>query len=132
MASRAEGTVEIDSWDEHPYAEFEGGRKLTTTTVAQRFQGDITGEGAATWLAAYRPDGTADYTGYIRISGTIGAADGSVVVRMTGGYDGEVARTAFDVVDGTGTGGMAGLTGRGVWEAGRTGVQRITLDYDLG
>lgn len=132
----AEGTVEITSWDEQPYAEFEDGRKLTTTKVDQRYQGDVSGEGAATWLAAYRADGTADYVGYLRITGRIAGAldgtEGSVVLRMTGGYDGQVARTGFEVVEGAGTGGFERMRGTGVWEAGSDGAQRYALDYDLG
>jgi hypothetical protein len=129
--ARAEGTVEIGSWDEQPYAEFDDGRKFTTTKVTQRFGGDISGEGAATWLAAYRPDGTADYVGYLRIEGAVDGTEGSVVLRLSGGYDGQVARTAFAVVEGAGTGGFERMQGSGVWEADSDGAQHYVIDYEL-
>jgi hypothetical protein len=130
--SKAEGTLEIASWEEQPYVQVDDDRKLTSTTVTQKLHGDIEGEGTATWLAAYRADGTADYVGYQRIVGTIGDAAGSVVLRMTGGYDGAVARSAWEVIDGVGTGGLAGLTGSGVMEAASSGSPTYTLDYVLG
>jgi hypothetical protein len=130
--ARAEGTVEIGSWDEQPDAELEDGRKFTTTKVTQQFRGDISGTGAATWLATYRPDGTADYVGYLRIDGAVDGTEGSVVLRLNGGYDGRVARTAFDVVEGAGTGGFAQMHGSGVWQADSDGAQHYVLDYELG
>ena len=101
MPSQAKGTLEITSWDEQPYLEIDDDRKLTTTTVTQKLKGDVVGEGSATWLAAYRADGTADFLGFQRIVGTIGDAEGSIVLRMSGGYDGSVARSDWEVVVGT-------------------------------
>jgi len=129
--ARAEGTVQIKSWDEQPYAEFDDGRKFTTTKVTQEYEGGISGDDEATWLAAYRADGTADYVGYLRITGAVDGTEGSAVLRLTGGYDGEVARTDFDVVPGAGTGGLERLQGAGRWEAGSDGSQHYALDYTL-
>ena len=132
MDAHAEGTLEIGSWDEQPLAEIDSDRKLTTTNVTQQVHGDIEGEGSATWLAAYRADGTAEYVGFQRIDGRIGDAEGSIVLRMTGGYDGTVARSEWEVVDGTGTGALAGLRGSGVSEASSDGTPTYTLEYVLG
>ena len=132
MDAHAEGTLEIASWDEQPLADIDADRKLTTTNVTQQVHGDIEGEGSATWLAAYRADGTAEYVGFQRIDGRIGDAEGSIVLRMTGGYDGTVARSEWEVVDGTGTGALAGLRGSGVSEASSDGTPMYTLEYVLG
>jgi hypothetical protein len=131
MATHAEGTLEITSWDEQPFHRIDGDRKLTTTKVTQAIHGDIEGEGAADWLAVYRADGTAEYLGFQRIEGRVGDAEGSVVLRMTGGYDGTVARSEWQVVDGSGTGAFDGLRGSGVSEATSEGTPTYTLDYDL-
>ena len=131
MASHAEGTLEIKSWDEQPFVEIDDARKLTTTTVTQELHGDVEGEGSATWLAAYRADGTADFIGFQRIVGTIGDADGSIVLRMSGGYDGTVARSDWEVVTGTGTGALEAMTGSGVFEAPSNGTPSYTFDYEL-
>jgi Protein of unknown function (DUF3224) len=127
----ANGTMEIASWDEQPYVELDDGRKLTTTTVTQNVAGDLAGVGSATWLAAYRADGTADYVGYQRIVGTLGDAEGSIVLRMSGGYDGEVAHSDWEVVDGTGTGAFEQMRGTGAMDATSSGMPSYTLDYEL-
>src|SRR3954453_20262911 len=80
MPTQATGTLEITSWDEQPYVEIDDERKLTTTTVTQNLQGDVVGEGSATWLGVYRADGTAEFVGFQRIVGTIGDAEGSIVL----------------------------------------------------
>lgn len=131
MTTHAEGTLEITNWDEQPFHEIDDTRKLTTTNATQVLHGDIEGEGVARWLSVYRADGTADYLGFQRIDGTIGEAAGSIVLRMTGGYDGTVANSEWEVVEGTGTGALEGLTGSGASEATPEGTPTYTLDYDL-
>jgi hypothetical protein len=128
----ATGTMEIASWDEEPYVELDDGRKLTSTTVTQKVAGDLAGDGSATWLTAYRADGTADYVGYQRIVGKLGDAEGSIVLRISGGYDGHLARSNWEVVDGTGTGAFEQLRGSGVMEATSSGTPSYTLEYELG
>src|SRR6476619_6570277 len=131
MPSQAKGTLEITSWDEQPYVEIDDVRKLTTTTVTQNLKGDVVGEGSATWLTAYRADGTADFLGFQRIVGTIGDAEGSIVLRMSGGYDGSVARSDWEVVEGTATGALEAMTGSGVFEAPSDDTPSYTFNYEL-
>lgn len=130
--ARAEGTFTVLSWDENTYQELGGDAKLTKATVRFELSGDITGE--ATWdsVMCYRPDGTAVYTGFQRVRGELAGVEGSFVVRAGGEYaDGE-ARSRWQVVEGSGTGGLAGLTGSGVAVASATPPGSFTLDYDLG
>ena len=131
MTHHAEGNIEIQSWDEEPLVTIDADRKLTTTTVAQRFQGDIVGDGSATWLSVYFADGTAEYTGFQRIDGTVGGRAGSVVLRMSGGYDGTVARSRWEAVPGAGTGDLDTLRGTGESNATSDGPPPYSLDYDL-
>jgi hypothetical protein len=131
MGSHANGTIEIARWNESPYEELDGGRKLTSTTVRQTFSGDIEGEGSATWLTSYRADGTAEYSGFQRIVGSIAGRKGSIVLRMSGGYDGATARTEWSVVEGMGTGELSTLTGSGRNESDREGHNSYLLEYAL-
>ena len=131
MGSHAEGTVEMAGWDEKSFDEIDGDRKLTITTVQQKFSGDIEGEGGATWLTSYFADGTAEYSGFQRIIGTIGGKTGSIVLRIAGGYDGTTARSEWSVVEGAGTGALSTLTGSGRNESDREGHNTYTLDYSL-
>ena len=89
--TKAKGSFELASWDEHTYEEVDDGAKLTRASVTQTFTGAVEGEGAAQWLMAYRPDGTAHFVGLQRISGTIDDHKGTVVLETIGDFDGKVA-----------------------------------------
>ena len=102
--------LEIKSWDEKPYREFDDGRKFTRAEVAL---GAADGIDSATFdaLMFYRADGTSSYVSLMSISGTLGGKSGSIVLRGTGGYDGTAAVGESTVVEGSGTGELTGLTG---------------------
>jgi Protein of unknown function (DUF3224) len=132
MSTRATATFKIQGWDEKPYAEIEGGRKLTQASVKQVFAGDVEGEGAVEWLMCYRPDETADFVGLQRIVGQIGGRSGSfVLVQTNGTFDGKEAKGHLSVVPGSGTGGLTGLRGTGEFSAPHGGEPTIRLDYEL-
>jgi hypothetical protein len=130
--AQATGTFTVASWDESTYQELGDGAKLTKATVTFGMEGDITGKGTWDALMCYRPDGTAVFTGLQRIEGQLGGVDGSFVVRADGEYaDGE-ARSHWQVITGTGTGGLAGLTGSGESVATATPPGGFSFDYELG
>jgi Protein of unknown function (DUF3224) len=125
----AEATFKIEGWDEAPYAEFDGGRKLTKASVTQAVSGDVEGEGSVESLMCYRDDGTADFVGLQRIVGRIGERSGSfVLVQTAGTFDGQMARAELAVVPGSGTEELAGLSGTGTFEAPHGGTPSMTLD----
>jgi hypothetical protein len=132
MSTRATGTFKIQDWEEKPYDEIEGGRKLTRSSVKQAFAGDVEGEGAVEWLMCYRPDQTADFVGLQRIVGQIEGRTGSFVLLQTEGtFDGKVARGRLSVVPGSGTGELEGLRGTGEFSAPHGGEPSISLDYEF-
>ena len=115
-ASTATGTFTIKAWDEQPYAEAEGAPKLTHAGVTTTYTGDLDGEGSYGLLMVYdRADAT--YTGYERFTGSLGGRSGSFVLRLEGGFKDGAARTTWTVVEGTGTGDLAGLRGEGGYVA---------------
>jgi Protein of unknown function (DUF3224) len=128
----AASTFKIESWEEKPYAEIEGGRKLTKASVKQALSGDIEGEAAVEWLMCYRPDQTADFVGLQRISGQLGERSGSfVVVQSAGTFDGTEARASISVVPDSGTGDLSGLRGTGELSAPQGGEYSLTLEYEF-
>jgi len=130
--AHAAGTFTVAAWDESTYQELDGDAKLTKATVRFAMEGDITGE--ATWDAVmcYRPDGTAVYTGIQRVTGQLGSIDGSFVVQADGEFAAGQARSRWQVIDGSATGGLAGLTGTGTAVATATPPGTFSLDYQLG
>ena len=127
----ARGEFELASWDEETYEELEGGGKLTRATVKQTFSGDVTGHGLAQWLMAYRADGTAHFCGLQLIRGALEGRDGAFVLETIGDFDGKVATWSCSVVDGSGSGALEGLRGRGSFGAPRGPKASYELDYEV-
>jgi hypothetical protein len=129
----ATSTFRVENWDENETLEADGGSKVTRATVTKAFEGDLEGEGAVEWLMGYADDGSATFVGLERIVGKLGDRSGSFVVRHTGTFDGALAKGKLEVVPGSGTDGLRGLTGEGVFEAGfgPDGTRSIELDYDV-
>ena len=78
--TKAEGSFDILSGDETAYEERDDGAKLTHAWGAQRFSGDITGEGSVHWLMSYGRDKTARYVGLQRITGSLDGREGSFII----------------------------------------------------
>jgi Protein of unknown function (DUF3224) len=126
VSTQAKSTFKIDAWDEQPYAD-----KLTRAQVKATYSGDIEGAGETEWLMCYREDKTADFVGFQRITGRVGDRAGSFVFESTGAFDGKVASGPLAIVQGSGTGDLAGITGSGTLTAPMGGEPSISLDYDF-
>jgi hypothetical protein len=131
MSTHARGTFEIQSWDENPYVEMDGGAKLTRASVGQAFSGDLEGEGSVEWLMCYREDKTADFVGLQRFVGRLGERSGSFVMTTQGAFDGEKAAGDLAVIAGSGTEELSGITGRGEFVAPHGGTPSVELDVDF-
>jgi len=131
MTARAAGTFTVASWAEDTYAELDDKRKLTKATVTYRLSGGI--EGEATWAALmfYRAGGTAEYTGLQHVSGQIAGRSGTCVMIADGSYADGTASGTWRVIPGSGTGGLAGLSGSGTSVATSTPPGTYTVDYEL-
>lgn len=103
--------LEIKSWDEKPYRELDDGSKFTRAEVTLAGTGDGLESGTFQSVMYYRPDGTTAYVSVMQLSGTIAGRSGSFVLRGNGDFDGTTARGAMEIVDGSGTAGLAGITG---------------------
>ena len=128
----AKGQFELASWNEDTYDELGSGGKLTRASVTQQFSGDVTGAGAVEWQMCYQADGTARFVGWQRVDGAVGGSEGGFVLESVGEFDGGKAVGEWTVVPGSGTGGLAGITGTGHFEAPQGPTATFTLDYDLG
>ena len=131
MPQHAEATFEITGWDEKPYEEFTGGRKLTRAQVKKTFEGDITGESTLEYLMCYDTDGAATFVGLERLVGQIGDRKGSFVLQHSGTFTDGVADETWSVVPGSGTGRLTGLSGKGKGSFGKEPPHVFKLTYDL-
>src|SRR5262252_6511684 len=104
----------IKSWDEKPYSEGPNLPKLTRACVVRTFTGDIDGEGQVEYLMMYSSDGSASFVGLERITGRLAGRSGTFVLQRTGVFEGGLAKEAYSVIPGSGTGELSGLSGDGV------------------
>lgn len=132
MIEHAEGTFTVSSWDENTYAELQDQGKLTKATITFDFAGDLTAEGTWDAVMCYRPAGTAVFTGMQRMTGQVGGRSGTFVARADGTFEEGEARTTWQVIDGTGTGELAGLSGTGSAISSAPPGGTFSLDYELG
>jgi Protein of unknown function (DUF3224) len=103
--------LEIKSWDEQPYREFDDGRKFTKADVNLVGTGDGIESGSFEAIMFYRTDGTTEYVTVMQLSGSFDGEPGDFVLRGNGSFDGTTARGEMEILPGSGTGGFAGITG---------------------
>ena len=114
MTSQPNVYFAMKTWDEKPYNELPGELKMTRTSVAYAYQGDIDGESNLDYLMVYRPDNSGSFVGLERIIGRVAGRAGSFVLQHSGTFDKTAVDSTFFVVPRSGTGELAGLSGDGV------------------
>ncbi len=124
-------TFKIVGWDEEPFDEPEDGPKLTRAHITRTFHGDLSGTGNLMYVMAYLDSESATFSGFEKVVGSLGGRTGSFVLRHTGSYDGEKATSEYEVVAGSGTDELAGLSGTGGFSAGHAEEHDMTLDYEV-
>jgi len=118
---------EVTGWKEHQFDRRAKTAKLTTARVTKSYSGDIDGDSVTEWLMAYSDEQHASFVGLERINGTIGGRTGTFVLRHVGKYENGAATAELTVVEGSGSGGFAGLSGHGDFIADPAGQLRLTL-----
>lgn len=140
---KATGKFRVESWSESHFLDIDDAgttagdnyypnRGLSRAETAYSYTGDIEGTSTVTYLIAYK-EGDAPVLGFERFEGSIGGQDGTCVFRHLGSHDAEAVRSRVEVVEGMGTGGLAGL--RGETEIALAGPgddgYDLTLHYDI-
>lgn len=111
MAVTLTTKMRIASWDETPVEEFDDDSKLTRALVRLSDGADGLASGSVGMLAYYRPDGTSSFVTVMRLTGILDRRAGSFVLRSEGAFDGTTASGRMTVVAGSGTGGLARISG---------------------
>lgn len=131
MSTTGQASFKASTWEETPYAEFDGGRKLTRVHAVFTYEGDIEGEGIVDYLMAYAPDGTGNFVGLERITGRIGERTGSFVAQHTGVFDAQSVTARWEFVPGLGTEALEGLSGGGELKLAGHGPYPFTFEYNF-
>ena len=113
MKSQTNVTFSLKTWDEKPYNELPDELKMTRSSVAYTYSGDIEGESTLDYLMVYRADGSGSFVGLERIIGSVGGRAGSFVLQHSGTFNQSDVDSTFFVVPRSGTGELADLRGEG-------------------
>jgi hypothetical protein len=131
MSIRSTASCKGLSWDETPHDETPGEHKLATVHARNSYSGDWEGEGILRLLMAYVGDQAVHYTGLERVTGSLGGKQGSFLLKHDGIFENGIAKTAWTVVPGSGTGELAGLRGEGGFASGHAEESPVTLEYEF-
>jgi len=131
MTTRANASFKIESWEEQPLAGATEAPRVTRALVTKSFAGDLEGRSTLEYVLAYAADGGATYVGMERVEGTLRGRAGSFVLEVRGRFEQGSAETQWDVVPGSGTGGLSGLRGRGRATATHAERNPWLLEYEL-
>ena len=133
MAVTLTTKMRIANWDESPVEEFDDGSKLTRAQVRLSDGQQGLASGSVGMLAYYRPDGTSSFVTVMRLTGILDGRAGSFVLSGEGTFDGTTASGRMGVVTGSGTGGLARISGTCVSVSTHADYpfMPLTLAYEL-
>jgi hypothetical protein len=121
----------LDEFDQEPRYHEDPGVAFARARIAKTFRGAIEATSSAEMLSVRGADGGAGYVALERISGTVHGRRGSFAVVHIGTMTGDEIWAKWPIVPGSGTGGLAGITGEGRIEIAPDGAHTFFLDYDL-
>jgi hypothetical protein len=132
-ATTIERSFACTTWDEWPHSEIEGGPKLARAHVTNRFDGGVVGTSAPEYLLLYVSETFGTFIGYERIEGTLDDRVGSFCLRQDGAFDTASISAELSIVDGTGTGDLAGISGTGSYRTihGMAESAKITFHLEF-
>ncbi len=131
-----DANFKISGWDEKIFSEASPsdqghGGKLTKASVKKTYAGDLEGEGVLEYLMSYKDDGSAEFVGYERVTGKVNGALGTFVFRHSGTYaNGRMVQTSV-IVEGSGTDGLASISGSTEIIAGHDKDYPFMLEYEM-
>jgi|SRR5688500_10116629 len=127
MTARARGTFEVKLTPQTPA----GDSALGRLAIDKQFHGDLEGVSRGEMLTAMTPvDGSAGYVAIERVSGALHGRKGSFVLQHSGTMTRGAAELVISVVPDSGTGELAGITGRMVITIA-DGKHSYELEYAL-
>ncbi len=129
----AAATMTTTSWDEDPgWGPDSPLPRLARADVSFAYEGDLVATSSSRAALSYGPDGTGTSLGFEVVEGSLHGVAGGFVLRHEDVFTTEEVRLTYSIEPGSGTGGLAGITGGGEAIA-RHGLEAtpFTLTYDL-
>ena len=134
---KASATYTVKKWEEKPYDDISSNMKMTRASVEYALDGEINGKATVEYLMFYshfdaqdQHKAAAQYVALLRFNGALGGKSGSFVMQDTGAFEGGTASSTLQIVNGSGTGDLKGIGGKGSYRANKDGF-RFEVDYSL-
>ena len=124
------------SWEEKLVSGTEGGPRVAHARATMAYEGVLEGESTCDLLLYYAGEGydSGETTSpsFERFAGKIDGREGTVILRHEYTFDAKGIASTFTVVPGSGTGGLAGLSGTGT-SGGALGEDKLgyTFEYEF-
>ncbi len=128
MSSTARGTFDVRLVP----ALGELGGSVHRFDFTKTFEGDLEGEGEGVLLSAGDPEsGSAGYVAIETVRGRLGDREGSFAFQQFGTMRSGSQTLRYEVVPGSGTGGLSGISGALRLEIDSDGTHRYELEYEV-
>ncbi|ASU82285.1 DUF3224 domain-containing protein [Nocardiopsis gilva YIM 90087] len=134
-AQHTSGEFTFANWEENTVGRAADGPKLALASVVNTFSGGIeAAETTCGYTITYATENTGAFTGFELLQGTVDGRKGTFILEERGSFDADGSvHCTFDVVHGSATDELTGLTGRGHFTVHQgTPSTRYTFAYDLG
>jgi len=128
--TRAKATTVVHMYDAAVYDDPKEGPHLIKGHLEESFTGDIEGDGVVDTLQAVDvSEGSSIFVGIERVKGKIGVETGSFLLQVAGTVERKIVSCDWFVIQGSGTGQLAGLRGEGGFRAELGKGGEAYLDY---
>ncbi|MEU7554186.1 DUF3224 domain-containing protein [Streptomyces sp. NPDC044571] len=108
------GRFTFADWEEQPVGPADSTPRLARSTVTNAFAGGIEAEATTcSYTFTYTGESVGVFTGLELLSGTVDGIEGAFVLEQRGTFDATGTQCTFEVVPGSATGELAGLSGSG-------------------
>ncbi|MFD7260379.1 DUF3224 domain-containing protein [Streptomyces sp. NPDC059874] len=108
------GRFTFADWEEHPVGPADTTPRLARAAVTNSFSGAIEAPGTScSYTITYTGETAGAYAGMELLSGSVEGRKGTFVLEERGEFDASGTRCRFEVVPGSGTGELTGLSGSG-------------------
>ncbi|QXC59593.1 DUF3224 domain-containing protein [Aquihabitans sp. G128] len=110
----ANATMSFSKWDEEPgWGPDAPLPRLAQADVAFGYEGDLVAQGSCRYSLSYGADGRGTALGFEAIEGSLDGVEGGFVIRHEAAFTPDGVELSFAIVEGSGTGGLAGIAGSG-------------------
>lgn len=121
-------------WEERFYTDQSRSPRHSTVEATNTFSGVVSGEGIVRYAMLYFDNDRGQFVGLQTLTCSLDGRQGSFTVREEGSWSGSSISGTMTVIEGSGTGGLAGITGTGGYSytASEDPSCAYSFDYHLG